>query len=445
MLAVCHGACVGRKRPTWAVSVNRNLPGRTRSPGTVGGQEVLLRCLDRAAAIELTPTRISPLTAWVRAGTTPQRLARRARLILGSAAGLGSRAAGSAGTDESNHRPPLAGPLPGQALRRTPGSSTQRPTTGHHPDTRALIVALACERPAERNVPLSRYSLSELTAEVAADSGPNDVALSRSSVWRVLKHDALRPWRYRCWIFPRDPHFLELAGPVLDLYACHWQGRPLWADEYVLSADEKTSIQVRRRTPPDACRPVRLRPCASNTSTSAVERCSTWPPGTSIAPWSSAAASRGPAKLPSDAWSTRSWSQEPYRSARRVFWIVDNGSSHRGERAADELRARHPRVVIVHTPVHASWLNQIEIYFSIIQRKVLTPNDCTSLDELIERIPAFGNRYSALDKPFAWRFTSQDLERRLRDPLLQPELVTPRGPPSCASSSAIRAWIARVL
>jgi len=51
--------------------------------------------------------------------------------------------------------------------------------------------------------------------------------------------------------------------------------------------------------------------------------------------------------------------QELYRSARRVFWIVDNGSSHRGQRAADELRARHPRVVIVHTPVHASWLNQI--------------------------------------------------------------------------------------
>ena len=89
--------------------------------------------------------------------------------------------------------------------------------------------------------------------------------------------------------------------------------------------------------------------------------------------------------------------QEPYRSARRVFWIVDNGSSHRGQRAADELRDRHPGVVIVHTPVHASWLDQIEIYFSIIQRKVLTPNDCTTLDELAARIHAFGQRYSALD------------------------------------------------
>ena len=104
-----------------------------------------------------------------------------------------------------------------------------------------------------REVPLSRYSLSELTVEVAqrlAAAPPEHVALSRSAIWRVLRHDALRPWRYRYWIFPRDPHFLELAGPVLDLYACRWQGRPLWADEYVLSADEKTSIQVRRRPHP---------------------------------------------------------------------------------------------------------------------------------------------------------------------------------------------------
>ena len=111
--------------------------------------------------------------------------------------------------------------------------------------------------------------------------------------------------------------------------------------------------------------------------------------------------------------------QEPYRSARRVFWIVDNGSSHRGQRAADELRVRHPRIVVVPTPVHASWLNQIELYFAILQRKVLTPNDLDSLAELIERIQAFGERYSALDKPFAWTFTRQDLECRLRDPLLQ--------------------------
>jgi hypothetical protein len=68
--------------------------------------------------------------------------------------------------------------------------------------------------------------------------------------------------------------------------------------------------------------------------------------------------------------------------------------------------------------VHASWLNQIEQYFSILQRKVLTPNDLTTLHELEDRIAAFGARYSSLGKPFAWMFTRQELERRLRDPLL---------------------------
>src|SRR5207248_7358922 len=105
----------------------------------------------------------------------------------------------------------------------------------------------------DRDVPLSRYSLSELTVEVASQLAAEQaelVAPSRSALWRVLIRDALRPWRYRSWIFPRDLHFLELAGPVLDLYACRWQGQPLWADEYVLSADEKTSIQARRRLQP---------------------------------------------------------------------------------------------------------------------------------------------------------------------------------------------------
>ena len=173
----------------------------------------------------------------------------------------------------------------------------------------------------------------------------------------------------------------------------------------------------------------------SNTNINGRARCSTWRRGTSIAPWSSVAASRRPAKLPFGRLVDQVMDQEPYRSARRVFWIVDNGSSHRGERAAEELRARHPRVVMVHTPVHASWLNQIELYFSIIQRKVLTPNDLYCLTDLIERLHAFGERYSALDKPFAWTFTRQELERRLHDPLLHLEPITLRPTAACYSSS----------
>ncbi len=203
-----------------------------------------------AASIQLTATEVRQLTAWVRAGTTPQRLVRRARLILGNAAGLGSRALAR---QEHMSRTTVRRWLTRFVSKRCAGLQ-DRPRSGRpltiKPSTRALVVAVACERPADRHVPLSRYSLSEVTVEVANRLGAEDLAPSRSAIWRLLADDALRPWRYRYWIFPRDPRFLERAGPVLDLYACWWQGQPLWSDEYVLCADEKTSIQVRRRRPP---------------------------------------------------------------------------------------------------------------------------------------------------------------------------------------------------
>jgi hypothetical protein len=191
---------------------------------------------------------------------------------------------------------------------------------------------------------------------------------------------------------------------VLDLYACRWQGRPLWNDEYVLSADEKTSIQARRRLQPT------LSPGPHQAARveheyqrqGAVQDLAAWDVHRAVV------FGRCEPKTGKAAFGRlvdQVMDQEPYCSARRVFWIVDNGSSHRGHRAAEELQARHPRIVVVHTPVHASWLNQIELYFSIIQRKVLTPNDLSSQAELIERIRAFGERYSALEKPFSWTFT----------------------------------------
>ena len=84
---------------------------------------------------------------------------------------------------------------------------------------------------------------------------------------------------------------------------------------------------------------------------------------------------------------------EPYCSARRVFWVVDNGSSHRGQASVDRLQGAWPNLTLVHLPVHASWLNQIEIYFSVVQRKVVSPNDITDLAEVEARLLAFERRY----------------------------------------------------
>jgi hypothetical protein len=102
-------------------------------------------------------------------------------------------------------------------------------------------------------------------------------------------------------------------------------------------------------------------------------------------------------------------SQEPYCSAPRVFWIMDNGSSHRGQPCIERLQRRWPTITAVHTPIHASWLNQVEIYFSIIQRKVLTPNDFVSLCELEDHLLKFQEHYANLAKPFEWKFTRKDL------------------------------------
>jgi len=95
---------------------------------------------------------------------------------------------------------------------------------------------------------------------------------------------------------------------------------------------------------------------------------------------------------------------EPYRSAERLFWVVDNGSSHRGVAAARRLREVDARIVLVHTPIHASWLNQVEIYFSIIQRKVLTPNDFADLEALRLRLALYEELSNRGPRPFAWKF-----------------------------------------
>jgi hypothetical protein len=89
---------------------------------------------------------------------------------------------------------------------------------------------------------------------------------------------------------------------------------------------------------------------------------------------------------------------EPYCSAKRVFWIVDNGSSHRGNTAVEREQARHPRLSLIHCPIHSSWLNQVEIYLSIVDRKVLTPNDFPNLMEVERRLNDFERRFEVLAK-----------------------------------------------
>ncbi len=280
----------------------------------------------------------------------------------------------------------------------------------------ATVTALACELPAQRGEPLSRYSTAEIARVIQAH--PDAPAMSRSTIWRILDRDALKPWRHRSWLFPRDPHFAEKAGRVLDLYAGWWAGQPLHPDDCVISADEKTSIQARVRT--HASRPPAPRRGKTPGRPMHVEH--EYDRGGALAYLAAWDVRRGriqgrceaaTGKAPFGRLVDQVMQQEPYRSAPHVFWIVDQGSSHRGAKAARELEARYPNLIVVHLPTHASWLNQVEIYFSIIQRKVLTPNDFADLAAVERRLLAYEVLYNGTAHPFAWKFTRTDLERRL--------------------------------
>lgn len=274
----------------------------------------------------------------------------------------------------------------------------------------AQVKAVACELPKTHGVSLSRFSRSELHRFVV-EQAVSDA--SASTIGRWLADDAIRPWQHRSWIFPRDPDFLEKAGPVLDLYAGRWEGKLLEPGDMVISADAKPSIQARKRLHPGA------------------------PPAPGRGQRVEHEYQRRGALTYFDAWDVRRggvigrsehtggiasfdrlvWqvmTKEPYASARRVFWIVDNGSDHRGKASIKRLQGRWPTLILVHLPVHASWLNQVEIYHSIIQRKLLAPNDFASTAKLARALNDFERHYNKIAEPFDWTFTRNDLADLLK-------------------------------
>jgi hypothetical protein len=286
---------------------------------------------------------------------------------------------------------------------------------------RAEVIRLACERPSDNEVPLARWSSIELAREVVARGICEQI--SDVTVWRWLSEDAIKPWQYRSWIFPRDPAFTANAGRILDLYSGRWEGELLHPGDYVVCCDEKPSIQARRRT--HATLPAAAAIKRGQRVEHEYERRGAL---CYFAAWDARRArlfDRCDEKdgiIPFDKLVAQFMTVEPYSKARRVFVIVDNGSAHRGQASIKRLQGRYNNLILVHTPVHASWLNQAEIYFSIVQRKVLTPNDFHDLDTLERHLLAFGRRYEQIAAPFQWKFTRQDLERlaqRLDQPTAQ--------------------------
>jgi hypothetical protein len=273
------------------------------------------------------------------------------------------------------------------------------------PLDRAIVASIACDVVARTGNPLSRQSTTDLAQRAQDELGK---PISRSTVWRILDADAIKPWQYEHWIFPRDPNFFAKAAVVLDLYEGYWQGERLDPFDRIISADEKTSIQARIRchapVPPGPGR--RRRVEAEYERGGALQYLAAWDVQEGLV------MGRCEAKtgiVPFGRLVEQVMEQPDYGSAGQVFWVVDNGSSHRGEAAVNRMRKAYQNAILVHTPVHASWLNQVEIYFSLVQRKVLTPNDSLNLQELAGRIKLYEELTNQQARPFDWRFTKYDL------------------------------------
>jgi len=294
-----------------------------------------------------------------------------------------------------------------EALRDLPRSGRPLIYTAQQ---QALMTVTVCATLKKHDLPLSRMSTADLLRVVHQEEGLG--AVSQSTLARLLQQQALKPWQYRYWLFPRDPDFVSRACVVLDLYAGFWEGQKLGPNDSVVSADEKGGLQILRR-----CHPSRPTiPGHVLQVEFEYERLGT------LAYQAALDVFRG--QIFGQVVETTSiatfnqlidqvMGQEPYQSNDRVFWLVDGGCAHHRSTFPARLKGLYPNAQAVLLPVHSSWLNQIELYFSIVQRKVLTPLDVTEATALTRRLLGFQDYYAEVAKPFTWRFTSADLKKRL--------------------------------
>ena len=270
--------------------------------------------------------------------------------------------------------------------------------------------ALACERPADTGQPLARFSVYEVLLRALATG----IETSYSTLWRLLHRDALRPWFQKQWLFPRDPRLLEKAAPILELYGRQWQGEPLDPLDVVLCGDEMTNLRpLARHHPSTAPAPGqsgryefshdRQRERLNYVALLDVFSGQVYGEVTSqggIAPFDRLLA-----------WVVRTCRNQV---AKRIFLIVDNGSAHHPNTSPARLAQLDPRLTVVHLPVHSSWLNQIELYFSIVKRKALTPLDLPDERALRERLLGFQRYHNEHGGPFRWTYTTADLKEYVK-------------------------------
>jgi transposase len=380
----------------------------------------------RAVPVMLSAGERKTLNQRVRGAKTAHRDRLRAQIVLAAARGHpNARIAAGLGISVDTVRK-----WRGRFAARGLDGLQDRPRAGRprriSAADRAAVVALACQLPAATGVPLAHWTGPELAAELTARELASS-PVSASSVLRILAEHPVKPWQYQSWIYPRDPDFEAKAKVILDLYQGFYRDEPLGPDDRILSFDARPQINARRRRHPTMPaapgRAVRYEHEYKRQGSLALlagldvhtgQVFATTPLTTGIKPFMDLAG--------------QVMARPEYENAPRIFAIADNGPDHRGQAAIDRLARAHPNAIMIHTPVHASWLNQIEIFFSIIQKKVVTPNDFASLEELSATLLAFTGRYNQTARPFSWKFTAADLHD-LMDRISRHEQQAPQDEP----------------
>lgn len=342
-------------------------------------------------ALELTDEERAELERRVRAHTSSQRAAKRARVILLAAEAMPiRRIAGVVGMDEHNvgrwRRQFVAERLEGLEDRARPG----RPRKFGHDERLAIVAKATSERPKHA----SHWSHRRLAAGL-------DFAISESQVGRILADLDVKPHLVRSWLTrPEDPEFWERAADVCGLYLSPPQ------NALVLSVDEKTAVPARSRNhptlPSGSGRPERQEFEYRRHGTASFIAALDVASGQVLAE----PVDRNDAAHFIDFLDTLDRHIDP---ALRIHLVLDNGASHIAK-ATKAWLAAHPRVVAHYTPVHASWLNQVELFFSILTRQLLKRGEFGSRDDLIARVTAFIADYDRNARPFRWTYDGTPLK-----------------------------------
>jgi acyl transferase domain-containing protein len=284
------------------------------------------------------------------------------------------------------------------------------------PQVRAQVSAIACSLPKQCQVPLSRWSRAELARRVAQD--PTLPPISASTVGRWLKAERIRPWRYHAWQHIHDPvAFLQRARPVLAAYARALA--LLRAGNWLVSLDEKTSIQAREgQQPPRPAQPGKPLLHASRYQRRGARHLFA---GLSIADGKVYGTCRQrKCFVDFQAFVQQEIIPEALRrQVHTVTFILDNGTTHAPKQLEGWLHEQEQgwcgqlHFQVLWLPPNASWLDQIEIWFSLLQRKLLQPNHFVSTTALETSLMEFITYYNQAAKPINWTYTTEKLEHKL--------------------------------